>query len=421
MGTAGSVANPGQEKGIAPLLETEERYGDIWVALPAYNNAETVLDIATRCRKILANVLVIDDGSNDADLCDLLSDTEVELIRHPVNRGKGEALRSALKHIDERGGRFMISIDSDGQHLPEDIPLFLEALDENAIIIGARNTVIGEMPSKSRFGRSFSDFWVTLETGQPVEDTQSGFRAYPVRHMVKLPLKCRRYDFEIEVLARASWAGLEIRSIPVRVWYAPANERISSFRPFMDNLRISLTHTRLIGRRLLPWPHKRLVPRRFSTLEFLKHPSKLFKKLLGENVTPAGLAASAAVGVFLGTLPLVGFHMLAVLFVTMHLRLNKIMALTIQNICMPPVVPALCIGLGFFIRNGYFIGREPLRVLASEPGARIVEWIIGSLILAPVLAGLSALIIYMSAHHLRKRFFARGKTQTSTEASADSD
>ena len=259
------------------------------------------------------------------------------------------------------------------------------------------------MPRRSRFGRAFSDFWVRLETGLPVRDTQSGFRAYPVGHVLNLPLRCSRYDFEIEVLARAAWAGLHIRSVPVKVRYERAEERVSSFRPFLDNLRISRTHSRLIARRMFPWPFKRLVPREFSPLDLFRHPVAVLRRLLLENASPLGLAAAAWVGVFLGALPLIGLHMITVLFVTMRLRLNRIMALSIQNICMPPVVPGICIAVGYFMRNGQVITQVSIRELGSEPGQRFLDWCVGSLVVAPVLASACAAVIFVGAKVLEIR------------------
>ena len=268
-----------------------------WAVIPVYNNAGTIREVATGCREHLEHVLVVDDGSTDADLREFLRDLDVEVLRHDENRGKGVALLTAFEHIRENGGTYAVVLDGDGQHFPEDIPAFLDELDEDTIVIGARDRVTGYMPSKSRFGRRFSDFWVWIETGRPLRDTQSGFRAYPVRHILELPLQCQRYDFEIEVLARAAWAGLRFKTVPVRVHYDAPEERVSSFRPFLDNLRISRTHTRLIGRRLVPWPNRRLVPREFSRAELFRHPKTVLRRLLGENAIPRGLAVSAWFGI----------------------------------------------------------------------------------------------------------------------------
>ncbi len=376
---------------------------NIWCIIPVYNNAGTVGTVARECRSHLPNVLVVDDGSTDADLQEIFADSDINVLRHRENRGKGAALKSGFNFAARHGARFAITIDGDGQHFPEDLLRFIPELREDTIIIGAREKVVGRMPGKSRFGRRFSDFWVRLETGRPVRDTQSGFRAYPVRHIKKLPLKCRRYDFEIEVLARAAWAGLKLKSIPVKVRYHGPEERVSGFRPLADNLRISLTHSRLIGRRMIPWPFKRLVPREFSPTELFRHPTRVLRRLLGENASPRGLAAAAWTGVFLGALPLISLHMITVLFVTMRLRLNRIMALSIQNICMPPLVPGICIAFGYYMRNGHVITQASIRQLGKEPLQRFFDWCVGSLVVAPALASICALIIFCTAKILERK------------------
>ena len=391
-----SAAAPRPRRAVA----RDRRRADVWCVIPSHNNAGTVKEVAEKCLKLLPHVVVVDDGSQDADLREMFAGTDVVVLRHPENRGKGAALRTALDHLAAAGATYMITIDADGQHFPEDIATFLPLLREDRIIVGERREVVGDMPGKSRFGRKFSDFWVLLETGQAVSDTQSGFRAYPVRPLMQLPLQCSRYDFEIEVLARAAWAGLELISAPIKVWYAPRAERISSFRPFMDNLRISLTHMRLIGRRLLPWPSKRLVPRKVPPFELFTNPRAAMKRLLRENATPSGLALSAGMGVFLGALPLIGLHMLVIMYVSMRFRLNKVMALSSQNLCMAPVVPAICIAVGFFLRHGRTIAGESLRSLVASPAERLWEWFLGSLIVGPALGLLCAAIVYLVANRL---------------------
>lgn len=231
---------------------------NIWCAIPVYNNAGTIIDIARRTHEQIDNILVIDDGSTDADLRELLKVLDVTVIRHEKNRGKGVALRTAFEHASKQGGEYLITLDGDGQHFPEDIPRFLPYLAPDAILLGRRDEIIGEMPGSSEFGRNFSDFWIRLETGQRVSDSQSGFRAYPIKHVQAMEMWSKHYNFEVEVLTRALWAGLTVNSVPIRVWYPPAGTRVSSFRPFVDNVRISRLHVRLIARRLLPWPHRQL-------------------------------------------------------------------------------------------------------------------------------------------------------------------
>src|SRR5580658_9913661 len=101
---------------------------NVYCAIPVYNNARTIADVAQRCRREIERVIVIDDGSTDADLTELLKPMDVTVIRHPKNLGKGEALKTAFRHAMENGAQYLITLDGDGQHFPEDIPRFLGRL-----------------------------------------------------------------------------------------------------------------------------------------------------------------------------------------------------------------------------------------------------------------------------------------------------
>jgi glycosyltransferase involved in cell wall biosynthesis len=224
-----------------------------WCVIPVYNNRDTVKDIADNCLLYLKNILVVDDGSTDADIPELFQGTGITVLRHAENRGKGEAITTALKFIAEKGGLFMITIDADGQHYPEDIIKFLPLLsaDDPSIVIGCRNFKSRNIPASSRFGRKFANFWLRVETGISIGDCQSGFRAYPVKQLATIKTYGSHYDFEAEILARGAWAGLELKTVPVKVWYPEPESRISSFKPFLDNFRISVMHARLVGKRFL--------------------------------------------------------------------------------------------------------------------------------------------------------------------------
>ena len=134
----------------------------VWCGVPAYNNAGTIVDVVKRCRQQLAKVIVVDDGSSDADLRELLKELDVVVIRHAANLGKGAALLSMFRHAAEQGGEYLVALDGDGQHFPEDIPKFLDRLEPRTIVIGRRDEVSGVMPKSSLFGREFSDFWVCV-------------------------------------------------------------------------------------------------------------------------------------------------------------------------------------------------------------------------------------------------------------------
>jgi hypothetical protein len=107
------------------------------------------------------------------------------------------------------------------------------------------------VPGKSNFGNNFSNFWFWFETGLRMPDTQSGYRLYPIKALKELTFFTRKYEFEIEVLVRASWSGIEIKSIPVKVFYPEKEKRVSHFRPFWDFSRISVLNTVLVTITLL--------------------------------------------------------------------------------------------------------------------------------------------------------------------------
>ena len=381
----------------------------VWCVVPVYNNAATLREVALGCRKHVHHVLVVDDGSTDTNVAELFGGTDITVIKHAVNRGKGAALMTALDYVNAHGGDFMVTIDADRQHYPDDIPFFIKKLDKATILVGSRDFTVADVPKSSKFGRNFSNFWFRIETGLAVNDTQSGFRAYPVKYLKELTLSARSYDWEVEVLVRSAWAGLSVKSIPIHVFYPPKEARVSHFRPFLDNLRLTLLHCRLIGRILLPMPHKQLVPvenKPKINFQLFKDPRSFFKGLLAEHATPTGLAASAFVSVFLAVLPLLSVHMVVILYVVSRLHLNKVMALAIQNICMPPFVPVLCVELGHYLLYRQWITEVSLQVIFWQLKDRVWEWLIGSLIVAPFLAAVVAVVIFFASSHFHKERLA---------------
>ena len=374
--------------------------------IPHYKHFGTLAAVAAGAAKHL-DTLVVDDGSGEfpSGLTAELDAAGVRLVRHERNLGKGAAILTAAELLYSEGGDYMIVMDADGQHLPDDLPRFVAALNDHpdALVVGCRDfRNAANVPKSSRFGRKFSNFWCKLETGVDCSDTQSGFRAYPVRALHELEFHCRRYNFEIEALVKILWSGFELVDLPVGVVYAPPGERISHFDPWKDNVRLSLLHTCLVCRRLWPWPYRKLVKRK-SDLSFLRHPAAFLKGLLRENADPVGLATSAAVGTFLAVLPLLAVHMAVILYVCIRLKLNKVMALAVQNLFMPPVSPFLCLELGYFLRHGHFWTEFTFERCLAELHLRVWEWLLGSLILAPFWAVLMWLAVYGIARAVSKR------------------
>jgi len=224
----------------------------IWCVIPVYNHAETVKAVVETTLKICPGTVVVDDGSTDADIKELLKDTGAVVISHTENHGKGAALKTGAEYVQEKEGKYIITLDADGQHNPEDINAFLPHITEKAdsIIIG--NRIFSEnVPERSRFGRKFSNFWINFETGCRILDSQSGFRGYPASLLAEMKTKAGHYAFETEILVRGIWSGLKPINVDISVYYPEREERISHFRPFLDNFRISLLHSRLTAEKIL--------------------------------------------------------------------------------------------------------------------------------------------------------------------------
>jgi len=221
---------------------------DTCVIIPTFNNAGTLADVIRSVAAYTSHILVVNDGSTDRTADIIASFPALEHLSYERNTGKGWALRQGFKRALVLGYRYAITMDSDGQHFAADLPAFMEKIAgmPDALIVGARNMDQASVPGKSSRGQAFSNFWFTLETGIRCPDTQSGFRLYPIALYRGTRFFSRKYEFEIEVLVRSAWSGIPVVSIPVRVYYPPAGERVSHFRPFKDFARISVLNSILV-------------------------------------------------------------------------------------------------------------------------------------------------------------------------------
>lgn len=354
---------------------------NIVVVIPTYNNEKTLARVLDGVIAITNDVIVVNDGSTDSTADILSKYPDIICINQPRNMGKGKALRTAFQEALKRGYEFVVAIDSDGQHFPEDIPLFIEFAknNPNALVIGSRNMEQDGVPNKSSFGNKFSNFWFWVETGIKLVDTQSGFRLYPI---TKMPKKwfTNKFEFEIENIVRSAWRGIEVCNIPIQILYDP-NERVSHFRPFKDFTRISILRVFLVTIAILY-----IKPRDFLG-SFKKKSIKRFfiEDVLEHNSSPFNKSASLALGVFIGISPFWGFHTALVLFLAVLFRLNKLLAFAASNISIPPMIPIivlLSLKIGGLLFNTHIDASE-LSKLESF-GSHIKEYIAGSFVLATI-------------------------------------
>lgn len=223
------------------------------VVIPVFNHGGTVGAVVAAAREHASTVLVVDDGSTDGS-GDAAERAGGIVLRHGKNRGKGAALQTLFAEAERRGFRLAVSLDADGQHQPSDIPKLLAVALEapDAITIGARDQLAAGAPARNDFGRRASNWWLWFETGEDIPDSQSGFRVYPLALTRKLGAWRSRYDFEMEVLLKAAWAGLALRATPISVLYP--KDRITHLIPYWDLTRITFVNVLACFRMLLPLP-----------------------------------------------------------------------------------------------------------------------------------------------------------------------
>lgn len=330
--------------------------------VPAYNNPRTVGAVVKELiEKTDSPVIVVDDGSNES-VQEILRTLFLEMPErlvlkiHEKNLGKGKALQTGFQEALLRGFTHALVFDADGQHLASEISKLIQEAKRHpsALVIGAREMAGENVPPASRFGRRFSNFWVDRETGTKISDSQSGMRVYPLFPIQMMRFFTSRYDFEIEILIRLMWKGIEIKEVPVAVSYEPVG-RVSHFRKGVDNMRISILNTVLVFLSMLKLPRN-----------------------------PVQMGVAVGVGVFIGTTPLFGFHTpLAFLFAIL-LRLNFGFVWAGTQISIPPFAP-------FLAAASVEIDKV---VFPNDTGNVLLEWLDGSLVLG---AGLGLLIGSLTA------------------------
>lgn len=221
--------------------------------IPVYNHADAIGTIVEKLRAFKRPVYIIDDGSTDDTPRVLGQLSEVNVIRHPMNLGKGRALMTGFAAASLIAD-WAITLDADGQHDPADALHLVKAVKagERPLIIGSRTHMLEKgAPWTSRWGRRFSNFWVWACSGLWISDTQSGFRLYPLPEALLMNPRGMRFQFEVEILVLAAWSGIPIREAAVSTQYRLPGRRISHFRPGMDFWRNTITFSRLLMTRLL--------------------------------------------------------------------------------------------------------------------------------------------------------------------------
>ena len=381
------------------------------VLIPTYNNAGTLKRVIDGVLHYTSNVIIVNDGSTD-DTPKILSEyLQLHIIDLPHNRGKGNALKVGLKKAEDMGFDYAISIDSDGQHYPEDIPKFVKTLIEspnkNILLIGARNLNADGMPKKNSFANKFSNFWYWAETGEKLDDTQSGFRLYPAKNINRINLITTKYEFELESMVKAQWNGIMVRNIPIEVHYDEV-ERVSHYRPFKDFMRISLLNTWLVLVAVF-W----IKPRNF----FRKYKQKGFKRFFMEDLLGSGdsnlkKTFSVVLGTFIGLSPFWGFQTVLAIGLAAFFRLNKAISFAFSNISLPPVIPFII--YASLKIGGFVTGKTFSLDLSSidknfDIKTHLIQYLAGSFVLATVMAVLLGAITFVILQFFKEQKIQPGR------------
>lgn len=209
---------------------------EVLVLLPGYNVGRHLAGFVPDIRAHLpeAEICLVDDGSSD-DTASEARRLELTLLTHEVNKGKGEALKTGFAYGCDQGFGAVITMDGDGQHLPAELPRFVEAWKAGGdVVLGSRMAANENMPWLRKRTNEFTSSVVSRLAGQRCEDSQSGYRLFDTRVLRAIALESSRYDLESEILIKAGRLGHRIVSVPVTTVY---HDEVSSINPFIDTLR----------------------------------------------------------------------------------------------------------------------------------------------------------------------------------------
>jgi glycosyltransferase involved in cell wall biosynthesis len=203
--------------------------------IPAFNEEKHIGDVVRRTREQLDHVLVVDDGSSD-ETAGLAREAGAEVIVHPENRGKGESIKSGLRYWLERQLTWVVILDADGQHRPEEIDRLIRAAasDGASLLLGNRMKDISSMPLVRRWVNRYMSKKISRLCGQDIPDTQCGFRMLHRHFIPEVLTGTDRFDYETEMLIIASRKGFRIESVPISTVYS---DEVSSINPIRDTVR----------------------------------------------------------------------------------------------------------------------------------------------------------------------------------------
>ncbi|WP_105264632.1 glycosyltransferase family 2 protein [Pseudoalteromonas sp. T1lg76] len=234
---------------------------NLCIVIPNYNHTHAIDQVLAQLSGAGYKIVMVDDGSHAEaqkyfdELAQQYSD--LTLLRHQINQGKGGAVQTGLRWAYENGYSHALQVDADGQHCLADMNRLVECSRENPeAIISGRPQYDDSVPKHRYLSRYITHFWVWVETlSLSIKDSMCGFRVYPLAPCMALFARCelgKRMDFDIEIMVRMYWRGTPSRFVDTQVIYP--EDGVSHFQPLADNLKISWLHTRLFFGMLVRLP-----------------------------------------------------------------------------------------------------------------------------------------------------------------------
>lgn len=385
----------------SPIYQSRFEKLNCCILVPTYNNQKSLASVLQDLQLYSSNIVVVNDGSTDETFEILKNFSHLDIHHFPQNRGKGAALDHGFKMAQDLGYEYAITIDSDGQHYPDDLEIFLNELEnreENSpelLLVGDRNMGRDGIPGKSSLGNKFSNFWYLVVTGRQLTDTQSGYRLYPLHIVNPIKLYTNKFEYEIEIIVKASWRGVDVKNIPIKVFYE--ENRVTHFRPFWDISRIVMLYMWFVLVSFF-YIHPRDKYRQFR--------DKGFKRFWNEDILKSDepahrKAAAVALGVFVGISPFWGFHTLIVFLMAAVLKLNKVIAFIFSNISIPPLIPVIIYASyqagSILTGNGF---SWELSLSDFDSGAEVLEGLGQYLLGSFALAGITAILLWIVFYFL---------------------
>lgn len=379
------------------------------VIIPTFNNEKTLREVISGVLSITPDIIIVSDGSTDNTELILKEFDFLKTIAYSPNRGKGYAIREGFKAAMAAGYQYAITIDSDGQHYPADIEVFLRKAAEvpDSIIVGARVLDPEKVSKGSMFANRISNFWYRVLTGIKLPDTQTGFRLYPLDLVGGIRYFTDKYEFELEILVRAAWRRINVTSAPIQVYYPPREERISHFRPFKDFARISLLNTILF---LIAF----LYVKPFSFVKYLTKENVrdfINKNILLTRDSNLKISLAVALGIFTGILPVWGFQLFLAIVLAHLFRLSKLITAVAANISIPPMIPILL--YLSYLTGGIVLGtgsniRFSADLTVKSFETNLIQYIVGSIVLSVIMSIAIGIISFLLLKIFRRGNVVKG-------------